>query len=41
MLFSSTMPKKIAEFAKSSLNNPFVVNIGRAGSVNLNVIQDV
>jgi len=38
MLFSSTMPKKVTDFAKASLNKPYVVNIGRSGSVNLNVI---
>jgi len=41
LLFSSTMPKKIQDFAKQSLFKPIVINIGRAGSVNLNVIQDI
>jgi len=41
LLFSSTMPKKIQEFAKQSLFKPIVINIGRAGSVNLNVIQEI
>ena len=41
LIFSSTMPKKIQEYAKKCLFNPVVVNVGRAGSANLNVIQDV
>lgn len=41
LIFSSTMPKKIQEFAKKCLFRPVVVSIGRAGSANLNVIQDV
>jgi ATP-dependent RNA helicase DDX41 len=41
LLFSSTMPKKIQDFAKQSLFKPIVINIGRAGSVNLNLIQDI
>ncbi|KRX08965.1 P-loop containing nucleoside triphosphate hydrolase [Pseudocohnilembus persalinus] len=41
LLFSSTMPKKITEFAMACLQNPVLVNIGRAGSANLNVVQDV
>lgn len=41
LLFSSTMPKKIQDFAKKSLFKPIVINIGRAGSVNLNLIQEI
>jgi ATP-dependent RNA helicase DDX41 len=41
LIFSSTMPKKIQEYAKKCLFKPIVINIGRAGSANLNVIQDV
>eukprot|EP00004_Rigifila_ramosa_P015154 TRINITY_DN3510_c0_g1_i2.p1 TRINITY_DN3510_c0_g1~~TRINITY_DN3510_c0_g1_i2.p1 ORF type:complete len:697 (-),score=176.11 TRINITY_DN3510_c0_g1_i2:35-2125(-) len=41
LLFSATMPKKIQEFAKSSLVDPVVVNVGRAGAANLDVIQEV
>lgn len=41
MLFSATMPKKIQEFAKNTLNNPLVINVGRSGQVNLNVIQEI
>jgi len=29
LLFSATMPKKIQDFAKSSLVKPAVVNVGR------------
>jgi len=29
LLFSATMPKKIQNFAKSSLVQPIVVNVGR------------
>ena len=41
MLFSATMPKKIQEFALSALVQPCVVNVGRAGAANLDVIQEV
>lgn len=41
LIFSSTMPKKIQEYAKKCLYKPVVINIGRAGSANLNVIQEV
>ncbi len=41
LIFSSTLPKKIQEFAKEALYKPIVLNIGRAGSVNNNVQQDV
>jgi len=41
VLFSATMPKKIQEFATSSLVKPVVVNVGRAGAANLDVIQEV
>lgn len=40
-LFSATMPKKIQEFALSALVQPVVVNVGRAGAANLDVIQEV
>jgi len=39
LLFSATMPKKVQEFAKESLVCPIVVNVGRAGAANLDVIQ--
>ncbi|KAI9321343.1 P-loop containing nucleoside triphosphate hydrolase protein [Dichotomocladium elegans] len=41
LLFSATMPKKIQEFAMSALVQPLVVNVGRAGAANLDVIQEV
>merc|ERR1719393_1157198 len=41
LLFSATMPKKIQDFAKTALVDPVVVNVGRAGAANLDVIQEV
>lgn len=41
LLFSATMPKKIQHFAKLALTKPVVVNVGRAGAANLDVIQEV
>ena len=41
LLFSATMPNKIQAFAKSALVRPVVVNVGRAGAANLDVIQEV
>lgn len=41
VLFSATMPKKFVDFAKSSLTLPVIVNVGRAGAANLDVIQEV
>eukprot|EP01100_Stratorugosa_tubuloviscum_P003411 TRINITY_DN1822_c0_g2_i4.p1 TRINITY_DN1822_c0_g2~~TRINITY_DN1822_c0_g2_i4.p1 ORF type:complete len:862 (-),score=389.10 TRINITY_DN1822_c0_g2_i4:94-2679(-) len=41
LLFSATMPFKIQEFAKSALVQPIIVNVGRAGAANLDVIQEV
>ena len=41
LLFSATMPNKIQTFAKSALVRPVVVNVGRAGAANLDVIQEV
>ena len=41
VLFSATMPKKIQEFAMSALTRPVIVNVGRAGAANLDVIQEV
>ena len=41
VLFSATMPKKIQEFAVSALIRPLIVNVGRAGAANLDVIQEV
>ena len=41
LLFSATMPLKIRKFAESALVAPIVVNVGRAGAANLDVIQEV
>eukprot|EP00002_Diphylleia_rotans_P018849 TRINITY_DN3649_c0_g2_i2.p1 TRINITY_DN3649_c0_g2~~TRINITY_DN3649_c0_g2_i2.p1 ORF type:complete len:615 (-),score=164.99 TRINITY_DN3649_c0_g2_i2:1931-3775(-) len=41
LLFSATMPQKIQNFAKTALVKPIVVNVGRAGAANLDVIQEV
>ena len=41
LLFSATMPNKIQSFAKSALVRPIIVNVGRAGAANLDVIQEV
>jgi len=41
LLFSATMPQKVIAFAKESLNAPILVNVGRAGAANLDVIQEV
>ncbi|KAF5331049.1 hypothetical protein D9619_005707 [Psilocybe cf. subviscida] len=41
LLFSATMPKKIQDFAQESLIKPVLVNVGRAGAANLDVLQVV
>jgi len=41
LLFSATFPKKFQDFAKATLVKPVVVNVGRAGAANLDVIQEV
>jgi ATP-dependent RNA helicase DDX41 len=41
VLFSATMPQKFQEFAKKTLVKPLIVNVGRAGAANLDVIQEV
>ncbi|KAJ2714350.1 hypothetical protein H4R19_001773, partial [Coemansia spiralis] len=41
VLFSATMPKKIQDFARSSLVKPVVVNVSRAGAANMDIIQEV
>lgn len=41
LLFSATMPRKIQEFARNALVEPIVVNVGRAGAANLDVVQEV
>lgn len=41
LLFSATMPQKIQNFARTALVRPIVVNVGRSGAANLDVIQEV
>lgn len=41
LLFSATFPKKFQDFARQTLVQPVVVNVGRAGAANLDVIQEV
>ncbi len=41
VLFSATMPQKFQDFAKDVLVRPVMVNVGRAGAANLDVIQEV
>ncbi|KAI9917300.1 hypothetical protein PsorP6_012933 [Peronosclerospora sorghi] len=41
LLFSATMPQKFQDFAKDVLIKPVLVNVGRAGAANLDVIQEV
>lgn len=41
LLFSATMPEKVQKFAREALVQPVVVNVGRAGAANLDVIQEV
>jgi len=41
LLFSATMPKRIQDFAKQSLIQPVVVNVGRAGAASMDIIQEV
>mmetsp|Transcript_14460 Transcript_14460/g.16283 ORF Transcript_14460/g.16283 Transcript_14460/m.16283 type:complete len:711 (+) Transcript_14460:64-2196(+) len=41
LLFSATFPKKFQDFARDTLVNPIIVNVGRAGAANLDVIQEV
>jgi ATP-dependent RNA helicase DDX41 len=41
LLFSATMPRKIQDFAAQSLINPVLVNVGRAGAANMDVVQEV
>lgn len=41
IIFSATMPQKFQDFAKNTLVRPLLVNVGRAGAANLDVIQEV
>jgi ATP-dependent RNA helicase DDX41 len=41
LLFSATFPRKFQDFARKTLVQAIVVNVGRAGAANLDVIQEV
>ena len=41
LLFSATFPQKFQDFARQTLVQPIVCNVGRAGAANLDVIQEV
>ena len=41
IIYSATMPKKIQDFAREALVRPCVVNVGRAGAANQDIIQEV
>src|SRR5713226_9836494 len=41
LLFSTTMPWKIQDFAQQSLICPVLVNISRVGAANLDILQVV
>ncbi len=41
VLFSATMPQKFQTFAKSTLVEPLLVNVGRAGAASMDIVQEV
>jgi ATP-dependent RNA helicase DDX41 len=41
LLFSATMPNSIKDFALKALYEPILINVGRAGAANLNIVQEV
>lgn len=41
VLFSATMPQKFRDFARDTLVHPLLINVGRAGAANLDVVQEV
>ncbi len=41
LLFSATMPNSIKEFAMKALDSPILINVGRAGAANLNIVQEI
>ena len=41
MFFSATMPRNVRALAERSMVKPIVINVGRAGAANLDVIQEV
>ncbi|EEF50743.1 dead box ATP-dependent RNA helicase, putative [Ricinus communis] len=41
LLFSATMPTQVQNFAISALVKPVIINVGRPGAANINVVQRV
>ena len=41
LLFSATMPNSIKDFALQALHEPILINVGRAGAANLNIVQEI
>jgi ATP-dependent RNA helicase DDX41 len=41
IIYSATMPAKIKDFARDALVRPVLVNVGRAGAANMDVVQEV
>lgn len=41
VFFSATMPQKVRDLASKSMVHPIIINVGRAGAANLDVIQEV
>jgi ATP-dependent RNA helicase DDX41 len=41
VMFSATMPVALREFSLSAMVHPVIVNVGRAGAANLDVLQEV
>jgi len=41
VFFSATMPRNVRALAERSMVKPIVINVGRAGAANLDVIQEV
>merc|ERR1719183_2493295 len=41
VFFSATMPRNVQALAERSMFKPIIINVGRAGAANLDVIQEV
>lgn len=41
VFFSATMPQKVRDLAAKSMVKPIIINVGRAGAANLDVIQEI
>lgn len=41
LLFSATMPNSIKDFAMKALSDPVLINVGRAGAANLDIVQEI